>query len=61
MSTKSIFILISIISINGIWTSTVCEARYLPTRSQEDRLSKLQELLQDVSTYSFYCYCFLKN
>ena len=26
------------------------EARYLPTRSQDDRLDRLRELLRDVST-----------
>jgi hypothetical protein len=29
------------------------EARYLPTRSQDDRLDRLRELLRDVSYFSY--------
>jgi hypothetical protein len=37
------------------------EARYLPTRSQDDRLDKLRELLRDVSNVSYVACCSYKT
>ena len=48
---KYTFLLIAIIFAFIGHKISLSEARYLPTRSQEDRLVKLRELLQDVSSY----------
>ncbi|XP_065223896.1 uncharacterized protein LOC135848052 isoform X2 [Planococcus citri] len=45
---KFTFLLIAIISALIGQRISLSEARYLPTRSQEDRLVKLRELLQDL-------------
>lgn len=54
---KFTFLLIAIIFALIGQQISLSEARYLPTRSQEDRLVKLKELLQDVSNrFSIYTY-----
>lgn len=50
MAVKSFPMLFMAILLAVVWQQVnICEARYLPTRSQEDRLTKLKEILQDVS------------
>lgn len=51
MSSNLLVIVIAFLSINVVWRANVCESRYLPTRSQEDRLSRLKELVQEVSRF----------
>lgn len=53
MLAKLSYLLIVIIALIIGQRRSLSEARYLPTRSQEDRLVKLRELLQDVSTLFF--------
>lgn len=46
------FALVGLIAATAVIPYMTAEARYLPTRGNDDRLTRLKELLTDVSDFS---------
>lgn len=52
MTSKLTFVAASVLMFAFLIQKYEVEARYLPTRSNGDRIDKLRELLKDVSNFS---------
>lgn len=56
MSVRIALVLLAAAFLASTSTMVCVSARYLPTRSNEDRLERLRELLKDVSCLLKLCY-----
>lgn len=50
----SVLFLVGFVAAVVVAPYMMAEARYLPTRGNDDRLTRLKELLTDVSSYIMY-------